>query len=420
MLVVIENNFMDTYIKTKNKNQKYILYAIVMILLLVFVIYQSVTKKKTLMVNKDEISIKTITKDYFEDFMIIQAKVTPLQSMLINIIEGGSVQEIFVENGVNVIAGQPLARLYNPNAELSYMQQETAIIEQINNLNKAKLDLRNQELNFSKDIVTIEHDYNNAKNLFEMNQKLFAQDIISKNEWNTTQESFRFQKERMNIIKQSVAKEKQANQIQIVQLNQSIGIMQKSLNILKNNKKNFLITAPLSGRLSSFEPVLGKTYTQGVSIGTIDVMKGYKLIADMDEFYLPQLALNLKGSVEYQQKNYSVVVTKIIPEIKNGRFQVELNFEDASIQLQQGLSFSIRLTLSEKKKTMVLPIGSFNQITNGKWIFVIENNKAVRRNIELGRDNPLYFEVLKGLKPGEKVITSSYKDYKEVDVISFR
>jgi HlyD family secretion protein len=409
---------MDTYIKTKNKTKKYILYATIMVLLLVFVIYQSATKKKTLNINKEEISIKTITQDYFEDFMIIQAKVTPLESMLINIIEGGSVQEIFVENGVNVSVGQPLARLYNPNAELSYMQQETAIIEQINNLNKAKLDLRNQELNFSKDIVTIEHDYNNAKNLFEMNQKLFAQDIISKNEWNTTQESFRFQKEKMNIIKQSVAKEKQANQIQIMQLNQSIEIMQKSLNVLKNNKKNFLITAPLSGRLSSFEPVLGKTYTQGISIGTIDVMKGYKLTAEIDEFYLPQLTLNLKGTVEYQQNIYTVVVTKIIPEIKNGRFQVELNFEDATIQLQQGLSFGVRLTLSEKKKTTVLPKGSFNQITNGKWIFVVKNNKALRKNIEIGRENPLYYEILKGLKPGEKVITSSYKDYKEVEELN--
>jgi HlyD family secretion protein len=420
LLLLFEKNFMDTYIKPKNKNKKYFIYAAIVFILLAFVVYNSVTKKKTLIVNADEISIKTVSKDYFEDFMIIQAKVTPLQSMLINIIEGGSVQEIFVENGVNVVAGQPLARLYNPNAELSYMQQETAIIEQINNLNKAKLDLRNQELNFSKDIVTIEHDYNIAKNLYDNNQKLFDKGIISKNEWTTTQESFRFQKERINIIKESVAKEKQANQIQIKQLNQSIGIMQKSLNILKNNKKNFLITAPLSGRLSSFEPVLGKTYTQGNSIGTIDVMKGYKLTADIDEFYLPQLALNLKGTVEYQQKNYTVVVTKIIPEIKNGRFQVELNFEDATIQLQQGLSFGVRLTLSEKKKTTVLSKGSFNQITNGKWIFVLENNKAMRRNIEIGRENPLYFEILKGLKPGEKVITSSYKDYIEVEEISFR
>ena len=150
-----------------------------------------------------------------------------MNSILVNIVEGGSVQEIFVSNGDKVTQGQPLARLYNPNTELNYMQQETAIIEQINNLNKAKLDLRNQELNLAKDLVSIEHDYQDAKNLYDLHKKLFDQEILAKNDWEKTQENFRFQKERMNIIKQSVTKEKQANQIQIGQLNQSIGIMEK-------------------------------------------------------------------------------------------------------------------------------------------------------------------------------------------------
>jgi HlyD family secretion protein len=212
------------------------------------------------------------------------------------LIEGGSVQEIFVSNGDMVVQGQPLARLYNPNTELNYMQQETAIIEQINNLNKAKLDLRNQELNLAKDLVSIEHDFLDAKNLYDLNKKLFEQEILAKNEWEKTQENFRFQKERMNIIKQSVTKEKQANQIQIGQLNQSIGIMEKSLGILRINKKNFLIVAPLSGRLSSFEPVLGQSYQQGQTLGKIDVMKGYKLLADVDEFYLSKVKRRSKRS----------------------------------------------------------------------------------------------------------------------------
>jgi len=410
---------MDTVINRKSNKKKYLAIAVLAIVVLGYGAFSMITKKRTFNVKKSEITIKTVEEDYFEDFMVFQARVEPMNSMLVNIVEGGSVQEIFVSNGDMVMKGQPLARLYNPNTELNYMQQETAIIEQINNLNKAKLDLRNQELNLAKDLVSIEHDFLDAKNLYDLNKKLFDQEILAKNEWEKTQENFRFQRERMNIIKQSVTKEKQANQIQIGQLNQSIGIMEKSLGILRVNKKNFLIVAPLSGRLSSFEPVLGQSYQQGQTLGKIDVMKGYKLLADVDEFYLSKVKQGQKGTVDFNGKEVKVTIAKVIPEIKSGRFQVELNFvSNENLDLQQGLSFAVRLTLSEKTKSVVLSKGSFNQDTSGKWIFVVNGNKAERRNIEIGRENPLYFEIINGLKPGEQVVTSSYKDYQEAEILN--
>lgn len=410
---------MDTIIKSKSNKKKYVLIALPIILIVGYVVFTSATKKRSLTIKRNEISIKSVEDNYFEDFMSFQAKAVPLNSMLINIIEGGSVQEIFVENGDEVSKGQPLAKLYNPNSELAYMQQETAIIEQINNLNKAKLDLRNQELNLSKDLIAIEHDYLDAKNLYDLNKNLFEQEILAKSEWNKTKENFRFQQERMGIIKQSVSKEKQANLVQIGQFNQSIGVMNKSLEILRTNKKNFLVTAPLSGRLSSFEPILGKNYPQNSTIGNIDDRKGYKLVADVDEFYLDRISEKQKGTVIFDNKNIEVQITKVIPEIKNGRFLVELDFiSKEKLDLKQGLSFGVKLNLSEKTKTIVVSKGSFNEETNGKWIFVAKGNQAERRAIKLGRENPLYYEVLEGLKPGEKVITSSYKDYKQVEVLN--
>lgn len=410
---------MDTIIKSKNSKKKYLIIALPIILILGYVVFTSATKKRSLNVKREEITIKTVEDDFFEDFMSFQAKAVPVNSMLINIIEGGAVQEIFVENGDQVIKGQSLARLYNPNAELAYMQQETAIIEQINNLNKAKLDLRNQELNLGKDLIAIEHDYLDAKNLLDVNKNLFEQEILSKSEWEKTKENYRFQKERMGIIKQSVSKENQANQLQIIQLNQSILFMNKSLEILRTNKKNFLVTAPISGRLSSFEPILGKTYAQNTSIGFIDDQKGYKLVADIDEFYLDKVSEKQKGTVDFENKAIAVQITKVIPEIKNGRFQVELDFVSKDkMDLKQGLSFGVKLNLSEKTKTKLLSKGSFNEETNGKWIFVVNGNKAERRTIKLGRENPLYYEVLEGLKAGDKVVTSSYKDYKQVEILN--
>ena len=410
---------MDKVIPRKNRKFRYLTIAIGVFLVLAVIIFFSFNTKRSLNVKADELTVQKIEKAFFEDFVVFQAQVEPLNVMLVNVTEGGSVKEIFVENGAMVTKGQSLARLYNPNTELNYLTQETAIIEQINNLNTGKLNIRNQELNLNKDLVLIEHDYNDAKRLYDMNSKLFAKDVISKNDWNTFKESLRFQEERKRTIQQSITKEKQTNQLQISQINRSIQTMEKSLDILRNNKKNFLITAPESGRLTSFEPVLGKTFQAGESIGKIDSKQGYKLTAEVDEFYLEKLREGLKGQVEFKGKTLEVLVTKVIPEVKSGHFIVELAFTSKeNIALQDGLSFGVKLILSEKNKTLVVSKGSFNQETAGKWIFVVKGNKAERRNIKLGRENPSYYEVLEGLKEGESVITSSYSDYKDVEELS--
>jgi HlyD family secretion protein len=407
---------MDKAIQRKSKKNRYLTIGIAVFLVLATASYFSVTKKRSLNVNADELLISEVNPEFFEDFIVFQGKVEPLNVMLVNIIEGGSVKEIFVENGAKVIKGQSLARMYNPNTELGYLTQETAIIEQINNLNTGKLNIRNQELSLTKDLVGIEHDFNDAKRLYDLNDKLYKKDIISTNEWNTIKESYRYQQQRKENIQQSIQKEKQTNQIQIGQINGSIQTMELSLDILRKNKENFLITAPESGRLTSFEPVLGKSYQTGQSIGKIDEMTGYKLVAQVDEFYLEKLALGQRGQIENNGKTVQVTVMKILPEVTGGRFQVELSFDakDALV-LQQGLSFGVKLILSEKNKILVLPKGSFNQETSGKWIFVVNKNKATRRQIKLGRENPSYYEILEGLKRGEKVITSSYTDYKDIE-----
>lgn len=410
---------MDTVIPRKNRKFRNFTIVIGVFLALAVIVFFSFSTKKTLNVKAQELTVQKVEKAFFEDFVVFQAKVEPLNVMLVNVTEGGSVKEIFVENGATVTKGQSLARLYNPNTELNYLTQETAIIEQINNLNTGKLNIRNQELNLTKDFVLIEHDYNDAKRLYDMNSKLYAKDVISKNDWNTSKESLRFQEERKRTIQQSIQKEKQSNQVQISQINRSIETMEKSLDILRNNKKNFLITAPESGRLTSFEPVLGKTFQAGESIGKIDAKKGYKLIADVDEFYLEKIREGLKGQVEFKGSILEILVTKVIPEVKSGHFTVELAFmSKEKIILQDGLSFGVKLILSEKNKTLVVSKGSFNQETAGKWIFVIKGNKAERRNIKLGRENPSYYEVLQGLKEGESVITSSYTDYKDIEELS--
>ena len=412
---------MDTKINQKNKKYKRLGIIAVTTIILGGSSFYLMNRPRTLTVSANELMIKYVSEDYFEDFVVFQAQIEPINSIFINVIEGGSVQEIFVENGEMVTKGLPIARLYNPNTELNFLTQETAIIEQMNQLNVAKLSIRNQELDLSKDFVGIEHDFNQSKLDYELNQKLYDREVLAKNEWENTKEKMRYQQERKAIIQKSLVKERESNSIQLKQINEALAIMQKSLVTLRKNKQNFLVLAPETGRLSSFEATLGQSIEAGKSIGKVDILNGYKLVAMVDEYYLDRIQENQYGQIEIKGKIIKVKVTKISPEIKSGKFKTELEFIDKIPEnLQEGLSVGVKLILSEKEKKLVIPKGSFYTTTQGKWIFVINNDKATRRKIELGRENPSVYEVISGLKTNEKVIISNYEDYKEVQELTIK
>ncbi|MGV0940714.1 efflux RND transporter periplasmic adaptor subunit [Empedobacter sp. ULE_I140] len=412
---------MDTKINQKNKKYKRLGIIAVTTIILGGSSFYLMNRPRTLTVSANELMIKDVSEDYFEDFVVFQAQIEPINSIFINVIEGGSVQEIFVENGEKVTKGLPIARLYNPNTELNFLTQETAIIEQMNQLNVAKLSIRNQELDLSKDFVGIEHDFNQSKLDYELNQKLYDREVLAKNEWENTKEKMRYQQERKAIIQKSMVKERESNSIQLKQINEALAIMQKSLVTLRKNKQNFLVLAPETGRLSSFEATLGQSIEAGKSIGKVDILSGYKLVAMVDEYYLDRIQENQYGQIEIKGKIIKVKVTKISPEIKNGKFKTELEFIDKIPEnLQEGLSVGVKLILSEKEKKLVIQKGSFYTTTQGKWIFVVNNDKATRRKIELGRENPSVYEISSGLKVNEKVIISNYEDYKEVQELTIK
>lgn len=412
---------MDKSLPRKNNKKLRVLGIAVGIILLVTLSYTTFFQEAVLNVSRSELRVKEVVIDHFEDYISFQAQVEPLHAMLVNIVEGGAVQELFIENGAMVEKGTPLARLYNPNTEFSYLSQETAIIEQMNNLNVSKLDIRNQELGLSKDLVSMQHDYNVAEQNYVLNEKLYRQEVLSLNEWTESQERFRFQKERKQIIEESMHKEMQTNKVQLSQIDQALHIMSQSLEKLRENKQNFLLLAPISGRLSSFEAILGKTYQAGESIGKIDVLKGYKLVANVDEFYLEKVELGQQGQISLKDQMVLVTVSKVLPEVKSGRFEVELQFEKTEgIKLQQGTSFGVKLSLSDKETKLLLPKGTFYSDTNGAWVYVVKGNRAERRAIELGRENPSYYEVLSGLEEGEEVIVSGYKNYLRVEKLNIQ
>ncbi|MCT3918837.1 efflux RND transporter periplasmic adaptor subunit [Elizabethkingia anophelis] len=413
---------MDTKIEKKRSKLKIILLALAGVVVLGLFLGYFFRQKKTFNVKAEDLQVEKVTRGKFEDMMMITAQTQSLNSSLVNVMEGGAVKEIFTEDGKMVTKGEPLARVYNPNTEFNFMNQETGIMQQISQMRNTLLELKNQEFTQDKEILQAQNDYNTAQQNYNLQKRLYDAEIGKKTDYDMARQNLAYQQKRKQIVEQSIVNEKHSRASQIAAVNNSIAQMEKSLDVLRNNKNNFLIMSPATGRLSSFSISLGQSLTTGQSIGKVDLMGGYKLVAKIDEYYINKLHAGIKGTLESNGKEYNVIVSKVLPEVVQGQFSAELNFADNNKpdDLKIGMTFGVKLKLSADTQSLMIPKGNFFKDTNGKWIFVTENGKAVRKNISLGRENPLYYEVLSGLKEGEQVIVSDYSDYKKYEILDIK
>lgn len=381
------------------------------------------TRKKQVNLSKDTLSIREVVEGDFEDVVLFNSTVEPKTSVLVNVIQGGSVAEIFVESGQLVKKGTPLLKVYNPNAELNYLTQETAIIEQLNNMRNIRVNIKNQQLTLDQQLLRIDNDFKTAKRQYELDTTLYSKGVVARNNYEKSVQEYTFQKKRSGVIKASVTEEKKNRVTQLQRIDASINNMQKSLELLRKNKENFTVKAPVDGLLSSFNPILGENYNQGQPIGKIDVLDGYKLMATVDEYYISKLREGIRGRVNINTKDHDIRLSKIHSEVINGQFKVELQFEKQATpkEIKRGMSLRSKVFLSNNSKALLVPKGRFYQSTNGKWIFVLTSeNKAVKRTVSIGRENPFYYEVLSGLKVGDRVITSSYDEFDEIEEINIQ
>ncbi|MEC5395573.1 efflux RND transporter periplasmic adaptor subunit [Bergeyella sp. RCAD1439] len=407
---------MDTKIEKKHSKIKIILIAAgVMIFSTLFLSY-FFRQKSTYNVNREELQLADVTFGTFEDVILITAQTQSLNSSLVNVLEGGAVKAIYAEDGQMVTQGQPLARVYNPNTEFGYLNQETGIMQQISQMRNALLELKNQEFHQNKEWLQAQNDYNVALQSFNLQKRLYEAEIGRKTDYDMALQNLNYQQQRKQITEQGLVSEKKARSQQISAINHSISQMQKSLEVLKGNQNNFLILALVSGRLSSFGIAMGQNLTSGESIGKIDLMDGYKLVAKVDEYYINKLQVGLKGTLDSNGTSYAITVSKILPEVKDGRFSAELGFTGAKpSDLKIGMSFGVKIKLSQDTQSLMIPKGNFYNTTGGRWVFVLREGKAVKRNIRLNRENQRYYEVVSGLHPKEKVIVSGYEDFKNYE-----
>lgn len=368
--------------------------------------------------DADKLTISKVKYGDFEDVVLLNASVVPLTSVIVSSPEGGTVAEIFTENGANVVKGTPLLRIANPNALSNYTSSETSIIEQINQLRKVRLDLEQNQRVMAQDMMVIENTLRTAGRKYKIDSALFLNKVITREEFNTSSQDYEYNKGRKAILKQAVKQENQSRTMQLQQIDVSVTRMNESLETIRKNIENMTIKAPVSGRLSSYDPVIGKSYTANEMLGKIDVMQGYKLQAGVDEYYINRVKEGQSANCEFNGKTYRLTVRKVIPEVTAGQFQVELVFEGKSPdELRRGLSLQVKLTLSDNSKSLLLAQGQFFQSTGGSWVFVLKNGKAQKRNVKIGRKNYLYYEIMEGLQKEEEVITSSYDQFNQYDIV---
>ena len=389
------------------------------VLLITLVAYgYKLSLSKVYKADAEKLTISKVQYGDFEDVVLLNASVVPLTSVIVSSSEGGTVAEIFVENGASVVKGTPLLRIANPHALSGYTTSETGIIEQQNQLRKVRLDLEQNQRVMTQDMMVIEDALRTASRKYKLDSTLFAKKVITREEFNTSSQDYEYNKGRKAIMKQAVKQENQSRIMQLKQIDFSVGRMNESLEAIRENIENMTIKAPVSGRLSSYDPVIGKSYTSNEMLGKIDVMQGYKLQAGVDEYYINRVKEGQSANCEFNGKTFQLRVSKVIPEVTAGQFQVELVFEGKSPdELRRGLSLQVKLTLSDNSKSLLLAQGQFFQSTGGSWVFVLKDGKAQKRNVKIGRKNYQYYEIMDGLQKNEEVITSSYDQFNQYDII---
>ena len=410
---------MDTIIQKKRfPSKRLIMIASAVVAVVAMAMLSSSFGLFSYSISKQKLIIKDVDFGVFEDFISASATVEPINTVLVNVIEGGMVQEILCEDGAMVEKGQQLARIVNPNVSLNYMTQETSIVEQMNNLRNTQLIIENTQRDLNDKLFLQEKEYFEAERQYKMDTMLYRKGVIARNEYLKTVENYNYQQKRTKLIRNGVEKEIVNRESQLERVKTSITLMERNLEILRENRSNFIVKAPIAGRLSSFNPVLGQNFQSGQSMGKIDVLSGFMVRSTINEYYLSKVKEGMQAHIIVQGERFPLIVSKVIPEVVNGQFQVDFTFVDQQPEnITRGQAIQIRIELSDKAEVVRLPKGAFNDATGGKWIFVVDGNRAYRREIQLGRSNPSYYEVIDGLQKGEKVIVSSYSSFKDKDEI---
>ena len=388
----------------------------------IFVAWQFVfaDRRPTLKVEKDKITISEVKRGEFKEYIPQTGIVEPSRQVFLDAIEGGNIKRISRESGAMLKKGDEILVLTNLNRELQVLQQEASFNESINRARETRVTLMRNDLEQKSTLSQIENQLAILEPQYRRQKQLYEKKLISKQDFERTEADYKWNLDRKKFTYE-LYKADSADRIRSLEAtSQSERRMMKSLEGVSTIMDNMIVRAPIDGQLSMAHWEIGQAITQGQRLGQVDIVGQYKVRVPIDELYLPRISTGLAATTDFAGKTYTLKITYVYPNITNGRFEVDMDFDGPTPQgIRRGQSLRMRIELGQSSEELLLPMGGFYKDTGGNWVFILENDgKAVRRDIKLGRKmGSEYFEVLDGLKPGDRVITSSYENFGTNEVL---
>lgn len=410
---------MDRALPKKTWTSKRITLAlgIVGIITLILASYYFTSGNTRLNVDAERITISTVKEDSFREFIPVNGTVLPISSIFLDASVGGRVEEKYVEDGVHLRKGDPIMRLSNTDLELSLVTQETQVYNNLTQMQIAQTNAQTTSIANRNQMADAENALKEAKRIYDVNKTLFERNAIGSQEYQQAKNNYDYQVERIKLTRENIVQDSIRSVQNLQQNKQLYASGMSALELMRRKVGDLILRAPVDGQLTSFDAEIGQSKNPGERLGQIDVLTGFKVRADIDEHYISRIYPDLEGEFNFAGKTYKLVIRKVYTQVTSGRFQVDLEFADEVPEgIRRGQTLQIRLALSDETKAILLSKGGFYQQTGGNWVFKLtdDGKTAYRVDVQLGRQNPDYYEVISGLEPGDQVVTSSYETYDRV------
>lgn len=361
--------------------------------------------------SADRLTISTVEQGSFNDYITVIGQVEPISTIYLDAEEGGRVKELLIEEGAMVKKGNIILKLENKQLYQTILNSEAALAEKENYLRNTRINFETELIQSKRNILDNEYRLARKKRNFEQNQSLYKEGLIAKEDYLQAQEDYDYEVKLLDINKMKAKNDSIIRVTSMKTLETDLTQMREMLKLVHERIDNLNVKATVDGQLGMLDAEVGQSISQGQRIGQINVLTNFKVNAKIDEHYIDQVRRNLPATLERNDNTYKLLLKKVYPEVRDGQFRVDLVFDGKKPDnVRTGQSYHINLELGDPEKAIMIPRGAFFQSTGGQWIFVLneDGTEAVKRSIKIGRQNPKYYEVLEGLQPGEKVITSSY------------
>ena len=399
------------------KSLPYLFGALVVVLIVWLLLKENTT---TLRVNTATVTVSNVEEGEFNDYVSLSGTVQPMTTMQLSPLESGVVERVVAEEGTAVKAGDVILEMSNKQLSMQILQSEADLAEKQNILRNPLISMEQERLSLRQEMLMLDLEVTRKQRAYEQNKELYNEELVAREVYLQSKEDYELALSRRSLVRERQKQDSLYRTVQVAQLDENLRSMQLNMQLIRERVDNLKVKAPIDGELGMLNVVLGQTLSQGSAIGQINDLSAYKVTAMVDEHYIDRVVTGLTASFMRQDNSFDMMLRKVYPEVREGKFRVDLTFSgELPDNIRTGQTYNLNLQLGQPIEAVYIPRGAFFQKTGGRWIYVVDETgeKAYRREIRIGRQNPRYYEILDGLAPGEKVITSSYDNFGDNEVL---